>query len=290
MPAAQRPGEIFCAALPADAATAWSALAGLDAVLEQAHALATPPAPCPAPSLARHLRSLAVRVDPARPDVDDVLALDHAAIALADACVDGDTDAIAAFHRTHLGDIEHAIARARAPERLVDDIRQIVLAKLLPPGKKLARYAGRGALHNWVRAVTVRETISVLRAGDDAPLDDTPLELAATGDLELSFIRKGEREHVRAALRAAFAALEPEDRAVLRYRFVDGLTLDQLAVVLGVHRATGARWLARIREELLRGVKRRLFDQLGLRPQEFDSLVALVRSNLEITLGGLLRA
>jgi RNA polymerase sigma-70 factor len=238
MSAVQRPGEIFCAALPVAVGARWSSLDGLDAALQAAYGHALPIAPCPTPSLARHLQSLAVRLADVEPELGAIGGLDHAAIALADACVDGDPDAITAFHRRYLGDIEHAITRARAPDRLVDDIRQIVLAKLLPPGRKLARYAGRGALHNWVRAVTVRETISVLRAGDDATVEDAApelaSELAASGDLELSFIRHGQREQLRAALRAAFDALEPEDRAVLRYRFVDALA--------GAHPRGSAAW------------------------------------------------
>lgn len=278
--------QIFLAALPETERTGWSALAGLDAALEQAVASALPW--CRVPE--RHLASLAARLGTALPELTAITSLDHAAIALADACVAGDAAAIAGFHRAHARDIEHAIGRVRTPARLVDDVRQIVLAKLLPPGGKLARYSGRGSLQNWVRAVSVRETISVLRSADDAGLDAPDVvDVAASWDLELSYVRGTQREQLRAALRAAFEALDAEDRAVLRYRFVDGLTLDQLAVVLGVHRATAARWLARIREELLRGTRRKLCDALGIDRSEFDSLVALVRSNLEITIGGLLR-
>lgn len=286
----QRASELFAAALPDEVRGPWCELPGLDAALEQAHAAARPPAPCPAPTLARHVRSLATRLATATPELAAIATLDHAAIALADACIDGDANAIACFHRLHLGDIEHAIARVRAAGSIAEDVRQIVLAKLLPPGGKLARYSGRGALQNWVRAVTVRETISVLRGStDDTVAMPDVIDIAASWDLELSYVRSSQREHLRAALRASFDALDPEDRAVLRYRFVDGLTLDQLATVLGVHRATAARWLARIREALLRGTRRHLCDALGLDRAAFESLVALVRSNLEITIGGLLR-
>jgi RNA polymerase sigma-70 factor (ECF subfamily) len=289
MSSVQRTSELFAAALPDDVRAAWCELPGLDAALEQAHAVARLPAPCPAPTLARHVRSLATRLAGATPDVKAIATLDHAAIALADACVDGDGDAIACFHRLHLGDIDHAIGRVRAAASLAEDVRQIVLAKLLPPGRKLARYSGRGALQNWVRAVTVREAISMVRGtANEAVATPDVIDVAASWDLELSYVRSSQREHLRSALRASFDALDPEDRAVLRYRFVDGLTLDQLATVLGVHRATAARWLARLREELLRGTRRRLCDELGLDRAQFESLVGLVRSNLEITIRGLL--
>lgn len=290
MPDAPRPAEVFCAALPEPVRAAWAAIDQLDAILERAHAGAQMPTPAAAPSLLRHLSSVATRVAEVLPSAAAIERLDHAGIALADACADGEPRAVAAFTRVHLADIDHAIGRARAPAHLVDDIRQIVLAKLLPPGRKLARYGGTGALQNWIRAVTVRESISVLRSAEAPALDeDAVAEVAAGGDLELSFVKGTYREQFREALRVTFEALDPEDRAVLRYRFLDGLTLDQLAVVLGVHRATGARWLARLRDELVRGVRARLCDAIGVDRGEFEGMLALVRSNLEITIGGLLR-
>lgn len=290
MTAAERPSEVFCAALPPAKRARWAELDGLDFAVVAAHALAVLPEPCSPPSLGRHGASLAQRLGDVEPDCQALARLDHAGIAFADACADGDTRAVAAFHRVHRSDIEKAIRRARVPEHLVDDIRQIVLAKLLPPGRKLARYAGRGALLNWIRAVSVREAISVLRSVHE-PVDDVDAvaDVAAQSNLELSFLKASYREQFRGALRASFAELDPEDRAVLRYRFLDGLTLEQLATVLGVHRATGARWLARLREDLFRGIRARLCDELGVAREEFDAMVALVRSNLEITMGGLLR-
>jgi len=290
MSATQRPRELFRAALVPEVRDAWDAVEGIDESLAAAHRRAVPPAPCRAPTLERHMLSIATRVATAGPDTAAIDGLDHPGIALADACVAGDPPALQAFHNVHIRDIEHAIGRTRAPAWLVDDARQIVLAKLLPPGGKLASYGGRGSLRNWVRAVTVRETISVLRASPHRDVEtDDAFDPAASGDVELAFVKHAHRTQFRTALRATFAALDPEDRAVLRYRFVDGLTLDQLAAVLGVHRATAARWLARLREDLLRGIRRRMCDELGIDKGEFDSLVQLVRSNLEITMGGLLR-
>ncbi len=282
--------EIFCTALPEEAREGWLGLGALEVALVQAHGRACPPDPCPPPSLERHMASLAARLGEVAPAEATLTNLDHAAIALADGCVDAEPRAVTAFLRVHARDVDHAITRSRAPDRMADDIRQIVLAKLLPPGRKLARYSGRGSLQHWVRAVTVRESISAMRSAD-APVvdDDAVADLAASGDLELSFVKRTYRDRFRVALRETFAALDAEDRALLRYRFLDGLTLDQLAVLLGVHRATVARWLARLRETLLRGVRGRVREQLGGDVAEFEGMIALVRSNLEITIGGLLR-
>lgn len=279
--------EAFLGSLAPEVRATWSGVADLETTLQRAAQCARPPSPCPAPDPIAHVAALARRVGEGEADIAMIDALDHASIALAEACASGDPHAIAAFRATHLEDITRAIVRTRAPDPLLDDIRQIVLAKLLPPGGRIARFGGRGELRNWLRAVAVRETISVLRSSaGESMRDELPLELAGPADLERSAVRADAREHLASALRAAFDALDDEDRTVLRYRFTDGLTLDQLAVVLGVHRATAARWLARIRDDLARAMRRRL-EQSGMARAEVDGLVAV--SNLEVSLGGLLR-
>lgn len=277
----------FIGGLAADARDAWGRLDGLDDALQRAVTAALPPTPCPRIDPVAHVEAIARRVTDRTPQTSVLDEMDHAAVALAEACARGDDGAIAAFRAVYLDDVTKAIARTRAPMHLLDDIRQIVLAKLLPPGARIARFGGRGDLRNWLRAVAVRETISVMRStASDLLRDELPVELPATADLERSAVRADAREHLMVALRAAFDGLDDEDRTVLRYRFTDGLTLDQLAVVLGVHRATAARWLARIRDDLARAMRRRL-EQDGMARGEVDGLVVV--SNLELSLGGLLR-
>ena len=252
MPDAPRPAEVFCAALPEPVRAAWAAIDQLDAILERAHAGAQMPTPAAAPSLLRHLSSVATRVAEVLPSAAAIERLDHAGIALADACADGEPRAVAAFTRVHLADIDHAIGRARAPAHLVDDIRQIVLAKLLPPGRKLARYGGTGALQNWIRAVTVRESISVLRSAEAPALDeDAVAEVAAGGDLELSFVKGTYREQfrevssARAAMLLTGTELEIGGAEALRDR-ADATADPRLAAearaLLGTVIARAARW------------------------------------------------
>ena len=90
------------------------------------------------------------------------------------------------------------------------------------------------------------------------------------------------------ALRDAFAGLDERERNLLRLHFLDGLGIDGLAPVFGVHRATAARWLAAARTRLHDGVIALLQARLDVDARELESLARVVRSELEISLRSLL--
>ncbi len=77
---------------------------------------------------------------------------------------------------------------------------------------------------------------------------------------------------------------------MLRLYFLDGLSIDRIAAVYAVHRATAARWVARGREALLRGTQEVLGQRFRLDQAEVESLVGIVRSQLDVTLSSLFRA
>jgi len=80
------------------------------------------------------------------------------------------------------------------------------------------------------------------------------------------------------------ATLTPRDRVLLRMHTLDGLTIDQIASVQGVHRATVARWLERARELVSRAVRRDLMKQLGADPFEAEEVLQWVQSRVELSL------
>ena len=89
-------------------------------------------------------------------------------------------------------------------------------------------------------------------------------------------------------LRQACAELEERDRAVLRLYFAEGLNIDKIGKIYGVHRATVARWIARTKATLIERMHTILHTQKGVPIDELSSLDRLVRSQLEISLAGLL--
>jgi RNA polymerase sigma-70 factor (ECF subfamily) len=74
----------------------------------------------------------------------------------------------------------------------------------------------------------------------------------------------------------------------LRQHFVSGLTIDQLASALGIHRATAARRIAKAREQLAASARDELAHRLALDPQELADVFGLVVSRLDVSISKLL--
>jgi RNA polymerase sigma-70 factor (ECF subfamily) len=75
---------------------------------------------------------------------------------------------------------------------------------------------------------------------------------------------------------------------VLKLHLVHRLSIDEIGRAHGVHRATAARWLERVRDELQAETRRLLRQRLGLDLAGIDSMVALVESRLEVSFRRLL--
>jgi RNA polymerase sigma-70 factor (ECF subfamily) len=179
----------------------------------------------------------------------------------------------------------------------VQETRQLLRERLFlggPDAKpKILEYSGRGSLASWLRVVALRVAHNRRRGAlrDTVELDeagDAP-ELLHAVDPELAIIRARYQREFGDALREAFAALQPRDRVVFRMHFLDGLNIERIGVVFQVHRATVARWIAAGREELCERTLALLGDKLRLDAKELESLLALVRSQLDLSLRTILR-
>src|SRR5438270_2415309 len=95
-------------------------------------------------------------------------------------------------------------------------------------------------------------------------------------DLGLELIKLEYRAAVRAAIGQAARQLAPGDRHLLRQHFVAGLTIDQLAVALGIHRATAARRIGKAREQLAAATRDELAAKLAIAPDELSDVFGLV--------------
>jgi RNA polymerase sigma-70 factor (ECF subfamily) len=212
------------------------------------------------------------------------------------ACAAGDPVAIASFDTRVLGRVDAAIAAVDTSADCVDEVKQRLREKLFVarPDRpaKIAAYRGRGSLRSWVRVVAVRETLALIERERRIvePDDALAASLEVGRDPELAFLAAHYREAFRGSFAEALAALPARDRSVLRLQHVDHLTLDQTAAILGVHRATVARWNGRIREELLVRTKDALARGLRIDAAELESVMRLIQSNLEVSVRRLLAA
>src|SRR5262249_17829438 len=102
------------------------------------------------------------------------------------------------------------------------------------------------------------------------------------------YIKLRYRDEFREAFTNAFSLLSSQQRNVLRLHLLDGVTLEQLAATFGVHRSTIARWLAESRAAVLQGTRKGLRTRLRIAPAELESLIGLLRSQLDVSLHGLL--
>lgn len=226
------------------------------------------------------------------------LAPAHAAdFYLACACCLRVAGASAAIQARHGAELEAVLKSRNVPAAQRDDLRQALWEKLLVgrPGApaKIGDYAGRGPLGGWLRVAAVRMALNFReQARADRLVPAPELDEAqhpASPDPELTFLKSQYRREVEQALRDALAGLGTDERNVLRLYFLDRLSIDRIAAVYGVHRATAARWVTRGREALLRGTQALLERQLKVERAEVDSILGLVRSQLELSMSGLFR-
>jgi len=223
-------------------------------------------------------------------------ALQAADLYLCCACAAGDTSALESFETKVLPQVLQAIASVNPEPSFVAEVQQQVRRKLLVPEGSPARiseYAGLGPLVHWLRAVAVRTALNLRRSQgrQDLPVpDEVLLNLPHSGaDLELDYLKKRYRKDFTQAFRAALSALTSEERNVLRLHFVEGLTLSQIGAAYQADKSTISRWISKARSALLEGTRAELSKKFRLNTRELDSLMYLVQSQLDVSLGSLLR-
>jgi RNA polymerase sigma-70 factor (ECF subfamily) len=206
-------------------------------------------------------------------------------IHLALACARGDAAAIAAFDRAYLDVVPAALAGMKLPAATVDDIRATVRDRLLlaEGGRpRVVDYAGRGRLRGLVQVTATRAAIDRIRH-EEREAELPSRSLAGPGDLELSLIKAQYREAFSAGFAHAVANASRRDRNLLRLHFLGGVTLEQLAQMYGVHRATVVRWLAAAREAVLEATRAHVATKIGAPADELDEMFSLVRSRVELS-------
>ncbi|AGC47695.1 DNA-binding regulatory protein [Myxococcus stipitatus DSM 14675] len=213
---------------------------------------------------------------------------------LACACAQSLPAALAAFERHHMSGVGAALAHMRLPSSVVDEIRQRVRERLLvrtDTAPRIAEYSGRGTLSNWVRVVSLRTALSLLRKPhEEGSLSDALLELVPSPDAdpEVETIQRRYQHEFRRALEDAFAILPSEHRYLLRLHFVDRLSTTKLAPLFNVNQSTVSRWLQSAQQAVHDETRRLLMERLDLSSQEVTSLLRTVESHIHLSLSRIL--
>ncbi|OJT20911.1 transcriptional regulator [Archangium sp. Cb G35] len=240
--------------------------------------------------LARHLS--------ADSPAESLEALHLADLYLACACAEGLPLAHAAFEARVLPEVHVAVARLKLPPSSVDEVRQLVRQKMLVPGPetpaRLAAYPGTGPLSGWVRAAALWIALDLQRqrSNQDVSMEDSTLSLLVDpgDDPELVYLKTTYRAEFNTAFTQALANLSPRERNTLRLKYLDGLSIDQLGALYGVHRATAARWVVAAQQALLEETRRLLTERLRLTGSQLDSVLRLISSQIDVSLSRLLRS
>lgn len=216
---------------------------------------------------------------------------------LAAACLDHNPEALSCFDRDILTAGRGPIVSINPSADFVDEAMQRLRASLLvgDGSPRLTRYAGRGPLRAWVGVTAARTALQMRRSqkrakelvGDE---DDWTHALASvtTNNPELELLKKQYASAFTSALRDSVHMLEPRLRSVLRMSFVEALSIDEIAAVYSVHRATTARWIHRACEALFGETRRLLKERLALTSTELDRMTQLIQSQLDVSLSQLL--
>jgi RNA polymerase sigma-70 factor (ECF subfamily) len=215
-------------------------------------------------------------------------------------CATGDPRAIAAFERAHRSDVEAVLARFRRLALSPDELLQTLRIKLFVAAKgrapRIADYSGFGFLQNWLRVTALRTLVDIARGERARRLeellgDDDFVGMPALGtDVGAAYSQEEIGRAIKQAFARAVAGLAPRQRNFLRHAHVDSLTLDQIAALYSVHRATVARTLAQARAELVEATRRQLAEALGVTPDALDSVVRAADSRIDLSLSRVLRA
>ncbi len=216
---------------------------------------------------------------------------------LAAACTASDPEAIAVFETRFDIEIRTALSRYRDVVA-EEDFRQSLREKLfVASGDKvpgIAQYAGRGELRYWVKMTIVRALTDWMRRRNVRRREVTVAEqtidvlLAPTTDPEIEYLKSLYRAQFRAALANTLEQLEARERNLLRYSVADGLSIDEIGVIYQVHRSTAARWLNKARDALIEGVSALLRKRLAVDPSEFQSILRLIQSRVDVNVAQML--
>ncbi|HLL21484.1 MAG TPA: sigma-70 family RNA polymerase sigma factor [Kofleriaceae bacterium] len=216
---------------------------------------------------------------------------------LACSCARGVPGAVAAFDRDYMREVDIALARMRiGPPRLAD-IKQLVRQRLFVGGGtsgaptsvgKIAEYGGRGDLRRWVRSVAVRTCLNDLRKGKREILVDDDQMIAqhaiAADDPEVEYMKRTYAAEFKQAFAQALGQLGAREQTLLRYHHVDGLNIDEIGAIYRVHRVTAFRWLEKAKELLVKQTLETLRGRLKLPPDELDSVLRMIRSQVHLSI------
>jgi RNA polymerase sigma-70 factor len=180
------------------------------------------------------------------------------AVLLCAACARGSTAALKILETNYFPALRRRVLRLARHAALADDVLQRVRERLLVgPRPRIAKYRGQGGLAAWLGVVASNALRDELRARRQERAQHAQLECRLRQEAELDSHSQQERpfasgyaRQLELLLLQAVRGLSREDRQLLRLRYVDGSSVDQVARHCSHHRSTAARKIERSERHL----------------------------------------
>lgn len=284
--------ELFCRHYPAELAPSEALASALDELWRRATAGWTESWLTPEQFFAQ----LAPRLEPGPGAIERLADLHAQELYLAYACAAGHHGALAIFESTYMPVVDSTVRGMRGQQASAQEVAQQIRERLLvgtsERDARILDYSGRGDLRRWLRAAATRTYLNVIRkhkreiAASDAPVMDALVDGGA--DPQLAHMKQLYQAEFKAAFEAALAKLGDRQKNILRYRHVDGVTVDGMAKIYRIHRATAHRWINEARAVLAKETERELRKRLSIDEAEFESIRRLIQSQVQLSLSRVL--
>jgi RNA polymerase sigma-70 factor, ECF subfamily len=214
---------------------------------------------------------------------------------LACGCARGDRAALTILEESTLPVVLRGLGALASSNDRGGEVMQMLREQMLvvrDGAAGIAAYDGRAPLAIWLRVCATRIGMrQAARDGRSESLDDDQLDQLAPGvpDPELAYLQQHYGAQFRAAFTAALASLSPRERNLLRHSVLDRLSIDQIAAIYHVHRATAARQLKQARDALVAATRERMRVALGVGETELESIFRVLVSMADVTLREIMR-
>ncbi|MBV1862231.1 MAG: sigma-70 family RNA polymerase sigma factor [Nannocystaceae bacterium] len=227
---------------------------------------------------------LASVLESASPSPQTLEAIRPAEQYLVAACLQQRPGAVVALEHHAFGllpSVTLRFASVLSPDELVQRVRTKLLTPPSGESPLLGRFTGVTSLERWIRIVGMRLGLDAARSSQRRQARERTLPGALPErDPEFYWMRQLYTENFERILSGCLVALPVRDRNLLKAQILHGMSLDEMARVWSVHRATIARWLRAARLGLLCAVRTGLQVQAGLSDSEVDSVLNLIRSGV----------
>lgn len=195
--------------------------------------------------------------------------------------------AIAAFTASHRSLVASIATRfgltgSDAADILSQLVQRLFVSDADEPAK-FTQYVGRGQLGGLVRVAATRLALTLVgskgRQTSEVP-SNTPDQHRSTAD---KFAKAELQALLKQALEESATALTERQRAILRMHYVKQASIDDIAAVYRVHRATAARWLLDARSSMVENARETFLLRAALDEADLIEVASLVESQLSMT-------